>query len=88
VIRLDPHAVLHFDDRHGCRAGDQLGEHAFVFGIEMLNEDESHSGVGREMGEQFGEGFQAARRSPNGDNGHIVRLRRAFLAAGLHCDWF
>ena len=87
VIGLDLHAILHFDDGHGCGAGDQLGEHAFVLGIEMLNEDESHSGVGREMGEKFGEGFQAAGRSSNGDNGHVVGLRRAFLAAGLHCDW-
>jgi hypothetical protein len=54
----------------------------------MLNEDESHSSVGREMREQFREGFKAARGSSNGDNGHIVRLRRPFLADRLHCDRF
>jgi hypothetical protein len=42
-----------FADVHGSFLGKQFGEHAVVLGIEMLDEDEGHAGVGSQVGEQI-----------------------------------
>jgi hypothetical protein len=45
VIRSKDHAVPDLDDGHGRFFGDEFGQHAAMFGVEMLNQDESHSRV-------------------------------------------
>ena len=46
-----------------------------VLGVEMLDEDEGHPGIWREMADQFGYGFDAACGSADGDDSDFT-LRR------------
>lgn len=52
VIGLDGHAVGHFLDAHSCSLGEEFDEHAVMLGIEMLNEDKSHAGIGGEIADE------------------------------------
>lgn len=44
--------------RHGCRAGQQFSENTRVFRIEMLSQDQSYTGVGRHILQNFRECFE------------------------------
>ena len=68
VIGLNGHAVGHFFDGHGGFLGDQLSEQAVMLGVEMLNEDVGQAGVRRQIGDEFAEGFDAARGGADGND--------------------
>ena len=68
MVRLDDHAIRDFLHTHGGFLGEELGEHAVMLGIEMLNENESHACVGGKIAYEFGERFDATgRRADSGD---------------------
>ena len=79
VVRLHRHAIGRLTDRHGGGSRKNLGQHAGVIGIEMLNEDDGKAGVGGQIGEQPLEDFQSARGGA--DAGH--RDARPFRHAQL-----
>jgi len=41
----------------------------------VLDQHERHAGVGRQVREELGEGFQAAGRSPDADDGEVAFAR-------------
>ena len=43
-----------------------------VLGIEMLDQHESHAGIWRQVGDQLGKSFDAARGSSNGGNKKVI----------------
>lgn len=51
MIGLNPHAVLHLDDRLRGRLGQDLRQHALMSGIQMLDQDKGHHGRGWEVPE-------------------------------------
>ena len=46
VVALDRHPVCRLKDSHGRMTGQQIHHHAFVCGVEMLDQDEGHTAVG------------------------------------------
>ena len=73
VVGFHRHAVGGFPDRHGGGARENLGQQAVVLGVEMLHEDDGQTGVGRQIGQQMFEDFEAARGSANSDHGNGCR---------------
>src|SRR5215469_3749073 len=71
VIGFDGHAVSDFLDAHGGFFGKKFGEHAVMFGVEMLNEDEGHAGIGSQVADELGESFDSARGSADGRNQEV-----------------
>ena len=69
-------AVLDLVDGDFRGARQNFLQHAFVGGIEVLHENESHAGVFREITKQFGEGFQAAGGSADADDRESGGFRR------------
>ena len=65
MVGFHRHAVDRLADRHGGSSCQNLGQHAAVLWIEMLNEYEGKAGVGGQIGEQKLENFQPARGRPN-----------------------
>src|SRR5207302_7999131 len=59
-------------DPHGRLLGNEFGQQAFVFGIQMLNQNEGHAGIVRKASDQFGEGFDSAGRRADGGNQELV----------------
>lgn len=72
MIGLDAHAAGDFLDAHGGFLGEQFGEEAVMLGVEMLDEDEGHAGIGGQVGDEFGEGFDAAGGGADSGNQEIV----------------
>jgi len=68
VIRLDLHVARHLDDGHGGEVAEEIGQDAGVMRVEVLHQHEGHAGGGREVAEEFGEGFQAAGGCAYADN--------------------
>ena len=69
VVRLDAHAVLDLNDLHRGRLGERLAEEARVSRIEMLDEDERHSGVRRKRLEELRKRFESAGGGANAHDG-------------------
>ena len=80
MIGHDVHAVLDFGDFDLGVLGQQVGEDAVVFGVQMLDENVGHAGVGRKIAEQVGDRFDAAGGGADGHNGEALRVLR--LASG------
>jgi hypothetical protein len=83
VVGLDGHAVGDFLDAHGGFFGKKFREHAVMLGVEMLNEDEGHAGIGSQVAHELGESFDSARGGADGGDQEVplaVRGRgRTFL---------
>ena len=62
VIGLDRHAVGCLLHRHRGMAGQQIDHHAFVCGVEMLDQDESHAVAGCQRAQESPTRLKAARR--------------------------
>ena len=59
-------------------AGQQIDHHARMGRVEMLDQDESHAGAGRQRGEQLAESLEAAGRGAEPDDRETVsREQRA-----------
>jgi len=63
VIALGRHAVHYFRDRNFREAGKYFRQNALMIGIEVRNEDISHSCIHAKVGQQFLECFKPAGRS-------------------------
>ena len=68
VVGFHRHAIGRLADRHGGGSRQNLGQHAVVIWIEMLNEYDGKAGVGGQIGEQELEDFQSARGGANADH--------------------
>ena len=53
--------------------GEQLREHAFVIGVEMLDDHKSHLAIRFRLREHVTNGFEATRRGAHADNRNAVR---------------
>jgi hypothetical protein len=60
VVGLDTRVVDDLEDGQYCGSTEQLGELAFMFGIKVLDKDESHSCVRRKVLNKPGESLQSA----------------------------
>jgi ribosomal protein S8 len=69
MVGLDRHAIRRLAHGHQRVAGQQVHHHAFVGGIEMLDQDESHAGAGRQGLHELSAGVEAARV------GRVLRVR-------------
>ena len=56
--------TVHFRDRHLAGIGEQLRQMALVTRIQVLNEHEGHTGIARQMAEQFRECLQPPAEAP------------------------
>jgi hypothetical protein len=50
VFPLDRHTIGRLQHGHWCVAGQQVNHHAFVGGIEVLDQDEGHAVIGWQGG--------------------------------------
>lgn len=77
VVGLDGEPFLGLRHRHGCSLGEELRQQALVVRIKVLDEDESHSALRRERGQQLRDRLESPRGSANADNGkgHWVTAR-------------
>ena len=73
-VRLDQHLVLGLADRHRRPPRQQLVHQALEVRRQVLEDDERHPGVGREVREQPFERLEPAGRCADADD---VKLRRA-----------
>ena len=62
AIGFDQHPVGNLLHRHGRAPSEQLGKHAFVIGIEMLDEHIGKPGIRQRRRQEVLESFEAARR--------------------------
>src|SRR5436305_12740542 len=60
VIGFDGHPDGDFLDEHGGFVVKKFGEHAVMLGVEMLDENEGHAGIGSPVADVFGESFDSA----------------------------
>jgi hypothetical protein len=68
VIGLGTRVALYFGDRHLAHLGEQFSQMAIVLRVKMLNQDECHAGIVRQMAEQRRECLQSARGGPDANN--------------------
>jgi hypothetical protein len=68
TVGLHGHLIRDFGDRHAGRARQDLSEHTGVSGVEVLDQDEGHAGIGRQRLEHLLDGFKPARRSAGADD--------------------
>ncbi len=74
AIGFDHHAVRDLAHLHRRHALQQLGQHALVFGIQVLDDDVGQAAVGRHAGQEIADRFQPAGRGTYGHHRHgIVR---------------
>src|SRR5690242_20298249 len=67
-VDLDPHSFRRLEYRQTRSAGQQLDHRAFMGGIEMRDEDQSHAGLGRKSPKQVAESFEPTCGGSDGDN--------------------
>ncbi len=81
---LQPLALAHF--QIGMPV-EQLGEHGFVIGVEMLDDDERHAGRRARRGQHFAQGLQPAGRCADADHGHrgdaVILTRSGLRSLGV-----
>jgi hypothetical protein len=77
-IGRDFDAVPRFDNGNVCVAPKQLRKLALMVRVQMLDEDEGHACVSREVLEKIIEGLEAAGRSADSHDGEGF-ARRGFL---------
>jgi hypothetical protein len=80
MIWLDRHSFDCLFDRHGGMARQQFHHHAFMRGIEVLDQYVGHAEVSRERLDQLSAGIETSCRGPYADNRKF--RRRAWRAAG------
>ena len=68
MIRLDRRFIAHLAHRHLRRPREDFHQTARMIRGEMLNDDETHSGIARQCAEQFPQSLQPARGSPHPDD--------------------
>ena len=64
-------ALTGLDDTHGRVPLQQLRQRADMVGVEVLDNDESHATVSRDMRQEFSEGFESASGTTDADDGKI-----------------
>jgi hypothetical protein len=69
VIRLDRHPLGCLDDGDGRRPAEQLGQHAVVSRVEMLDEHIGEPGIRWQFADQSREGLESAGRRADADDG-------------------
>ena len=65
--------------RYWCRLGENSSEIALVLRVEMLDQDECHAGVARQLAKQRARGFETAggcTDTDHGKGGALPRVRR------------
>ena len=60
MVRFDLHAFHGFGHRHCGFPREEIGQHALVPRIEVLDVDEGKTGVGRKLHQKLGKCFQPA----------------------------
>ena len=68
MVGFHRHAIGRLTDRHGGGSRQNLGQHAVVIWIEMLNEDDGQARIGGQFGEQKLEDLQPARGGANANH--------------------
>ena len=71
VLALEPHSLLSLPDNEPRVAGEQIHHHAFMSGIEMLNEDEGHPARSRDGLHELLARLQATCRRADPDDREI-----------------
>jgi hypothetical protein len=69
VVRRDPDVVAGLDDGHRGRAPENLAQAAGMAGIEVLDEHEGVTGVGRDVAQQPVEGVEPTCGRADTDDG-------------------
>ena len=76
VIRANLHAMHDFHDGNLRAPAEESAQHAFVARVEVLDEDERHSRIHREVRQEIGAGFQSAGGSADADDrSGLTRIR-------------
>jgi hypothetical protein len=82
VVGLDRLAVRGLSHRHPGRPDQQIGQHARMCRIQMLDEHEGHTGARRQMVQQTPEDIESAGRGPDPDDRENVVLRLGISVGG------
>ena len=69
MLDFDGHPVDRLQHLHPRMGGEKIRHQTFMGRVEMLNEDERHSGVGRQRVQKPPAGIQAAGRCTDPNNG-------------------
>ncbi|SPF32786.1 hypothetical protein SBA4_1210045 [Candidatus Sulfopaludibacter sp. SbA4] len=78
TISLGASFAPHFRDRHFTFSGKQLRQMALVLGIQVLNQHECHTGIVRQVAEQFRECLE-----PSGGGSYTNNVGRGAARAFL-----
>jgi hypothetical protein len=73
TVRLDLQAVPRLGHVHRGGPLQQFGHHAFVVGVEMLDDDEGQAAADGHVAEEVLQGSEATRRGADGDDGESAR---------------
>jgi hypothetical protein len=83
MVGLDCHPVLDLDDRHLRVSAEQLGEQVFSCRLEMLNNHERHTAIGRHRLQKFSRDLEPSGRHADTDDWE----RPAVALIGIRIVW-
>jgi hypothetical protein len=64
----------YFADQHRSGSRQNLGQSAFVVGIQMLDQDKSHAGIERQVLKQLSKRLETSSGSADANNGEEMRV--------------
>jgi hypothetical protein len=79
VIGVDGHPISDFGHGHLGVLGEQVGGHALVLGVEMVNQDEAHAGIVGEMLDEIGNRLDAIGGCTDGHDNKLISGRSRVL---------
>ena len=83
AIAPNQHPVLRLQHLHLCGSAQEFGQHALQGRVQVLDHDEGHSALRRNIGEKLRQCLQPARRRPDSHNSEGLACRRAGSLSGL-----
>ena len=86
MVDFQPQIVVRLQDRQLRLPGENLPETALMPGKQMLDENDRHPGIDREMLQQFPKRLQPAGRSAHADDRKRTLLRRLAGALLSRCS--
>ena len=76
VVAVDWHSVCRLEHGHRRMTREQVHHHAFVCGVEMLNQDKSHAAVGGQRIQEAPAGVEPPCRRTNSYNWKVIGVSR------------
>lgn len=76
MVAIDPHSLDRLKNGHRGMTREQVHHHAFVGGVEVLDQDEGHAAIGRQRVQKASAGVKTPCRSANSHDEEVIGIFR------------